>query len=158
MTREVSVPKRGSLAAVAALGVAFVLGAASAAYAGGPLNLRTSNANEGSFAGSWTLWPQGTGHGGFYVSGSVCDNKADGNGVYGQGRVEGYGWAARRGDANGSAAGCGSEGREFYDPQATRVCRAQYQVCVDDFGPDTCGVSQWYYRSGSPCFKPAVLG
>lgn len=128
------------------LGAAFVLGGATAAYAGGALNLKTSNSNEGSFSGSWTIYPSGTGHGGFYVSGSVCDNSNDGNGVYGQGRVDGYGWSAQRGDGNGSAAGCGTENREFYDPQATQVGRGQYQVCVDDVGADTCGVSQWYYR------------
>jgi hypothetical protein len=129
-----------------ALGAAFLLGGASAAYAGGSLNLKTSNNNEGSFSGSWTFLQPGTGHGGFVATGSVCDNKDDGNGVYGQGRVEGYGWDAPRGDGNGAAAGCGWEDREVYDPQATRVSRGQYQVCVDDLGPDTCGVSQWYYR------------
>lgn len=130
----------------AAFGAVFVFGAATAAFAGGPLNLKTSSSNEGSFSGNWTLYPAGTAHGGFYVSGSICDNKNDGNGVYGQGRVEGYSWAAQRSDGNGSSSGCGSEGREFYDSAATRVSRGQYQVCVDDVGSDTCGVSQWYYR------------
>ncbi|GII24097.1 hypothetical protein Pme01_36940 [Planosporangium mesophilum] len=129
-----------------ALGAAFLLGGASAAYAGGSLNLRTSNANEGSFSGSWTFYPAGTGHGGFVVNGNICDNANDGNGVYGQGRAAGYDWAARRGDSNGSSAGCAYENREFYDPQATQVGSGQYQVCVDDLGPDTCGVSQVYYR------------
>jgi hypothetical protein len=128
------------------LGAAVIMGGATAAYAAGPLNLRTSNSNEGSFSGSWQFYPRGTGHGGFYVSGSICDNAADGDGVYGQGRAEGYGWSAHRSDGNGSAGGCGSEGREFYDPQATYVSRGQYQVCVDDVGSDTCGTSQWYYR------------
>jgi hypothetical protein len=137
---------RSKIAVTIALGAVMVVGVASAALAGGPLNLRTSSANEGSFSGNWEFYPAGVGHGGFHVWGSVCDNAADGDGVYSQGRVEGYGWSSTVSDGNGSAAGCGWENREFYDYQATQVSRGQYQVCVDDWGPDTCGVSQWYYR------------
>lgn len=129
---------------VAIAAMAFATGAGTAAFAGGPLNLKTSSANEGSFSGSWA-W-NSSGHRGFVVNGSVCDNKGDGNGVYGQGRVDGYGWAAHRGDSNGSAAGCGTENREFYDSDGSAAGKGQYQVCVDDVGSDTCGTSQWYYR------------
>ena len=112
----------------------------------GTLNLRTSPAHEGDFTGFAEFYAQGTGHGGFHVGGSICDRMQDGNGVYGQGRVEGYGWASPLGDSDGAGPNCAQEDREFYDPQALWVNSGQYQVCVDDFGPDTCGVSQWYYR------------
>ncbi|GHG92065.1 hypothetical protein [Streptomyces lanatus] len=98
------------------------------------------------FTGKYKFNPSSTGHGGFVVQGSVCDLKADGDGVYGQGQVEGYGWSSKRGDANGSASGCGSENREIYDPQAIYVDRGRYQICVDDLGSDTCATQSWKYR------------
>jgi hypothetical protein len=135
-----------SIVATGVAGLAIAAGFGTAAFAGGPLDLKTSNRNEGSFSGSWKLQPQFTLNGGFTVAGSICDNAGDGNGVYGQGRTDGTSWAARRGDGNGSAAGCGTEDRTFSTPGSSRVSRGQYQVCVDDVGSDTCGTSQWYYR------------
>jgi hypothetical protein len=98
------------------------------------------------FTGKYKFNPSGTGHGGFVVSGSICDQDADGDGVYGQGKVEGYDWSAKRGDSNGSADGCGSENREIYDPQAIYVDQGRYRICVDDLGTDTCATSSWKYR------------
>jgi hypothetical protein len=137
---------------VAVLAVALTLGFASTALAAhyryypGSFSLQTSNINEGSFAGQGEFYAQGTSHGGFHVWGNTCDNANDGDTVYSEGRVEGYGWSSDVVDGNGSASGCGWENREFYDYQATWVNRGQYQVCVDDFGSDTCGTTQWYYR------------
>lgn len=135
---------RSKVFAAMALGGAVALGGAATAYAAGSLNLRTSNANEGRFDGSWEFYPQGTGHGGFHVWGWTCDTGNDGNTVYSEGRVEGYGWSSDVTDNYGGS--CAWENREFYDPAANRVGRGQYQVCVDDWGSDTCGTSQWYYR------------
>lgn len=127
------------LLATSGLAAAFVLGFASTAQAlGGPLNL---NNGTGHFSGSWEFYPQGTGHGGLHVWGSVCDDSNDGNGVYGEGRVHGYGWSSNVGDGNGSAAGCGSENREFYDSATVYSSYGWYQVCTDDLGSDTCATS-----------------
>lgn len=128
------------LLVTAGLAGGFLLGFASTAHAlgSGPLYLDNGT---GHFSGNWEFYPQGTGHGGLHVWGSVCDDREDGNGVYGQGRVHGYDWSSKRGDGNGAAAGCGSENREFYDPATTYSSYGYYQVCTDDLGPDTCKVS-----------------
>jgi hypothetical protein len=137
--------------AVGITALALTLGFGASAFGAyykniGSISLRTSNNNEGSFSGNAEFYAQGTSEGGFHVWGNVCDNSAVGNGVYGQGRVEGYGWSSRVSDGNGSQSGCGWDNRYHYDPAATWVNRGQYQVCVDDFGADTCGTTQWYYR------------
>jgi hypothetical protein len=124
---------------VAAAGLLATGFATAAVAVSGSLSLRTSSANEGSFTGTFrlvTLSP-------FRVTGTVCDNRADGNTVYGQARVDGYAWSSKVTDSNGSAAGCGSENRTFKGDDFP--VRGQYQVCVDDIGSDTCGTSQWIY-------------
>lgn len=150
VSKKEVVRARSRTLATALLAATTVLGFAGAASAShykylGSLDLRISG-GQGRFTGQHEFYAQGTGHGGYHVWGSVCDTAEDGNGVYSQGRVEGYGWSSKVSDGNGSQSGCGSENREFYDPQATWVNRGQYRVCVDDLGTDTCEVSQWYYR------------
>ena len=131
---------KAKLMAAAGLAGALALGATSSAYALGSGGLNLNNGT-GTFVGSWAFYPRGTGHGGMHVTGSVCDTKADGNGVYSQGRVDGYGWSSKVGDSNGSAAGCGSENREFYDSDGSLASYGYYQVCTDDVGSDTCAGS-----------------
>ena len=133
-----SKPRR--VTTVVALAAAFIVGFAPAALALGSGSLDLGD-DAMRFQGSWRFYPQGTGHGGLVVSGSVCDTAGDGHGVYGQGKVHGYSWSAKRGDGNGSASGCGSEGREFYDPATVYSSYGWYRICRDDFGPDTCDQS-----------------
>ncbi|MFF7969462.1 hypothetical protein ACFZC3_29470 [Streptomyces sp. NPDC007903] len=61
----------------------------------------------------------------------VCDNEADGNGVYGLliGRKSGS--QVRVGDSNGSATGCGTG---TLNNDSIFVIR----ICEDDLGEDTC--------------------
>ena len=128
---------KAKLMAATGLAGALALGVASSAYALGSGSLNLNNGT-GKFTGNYSFLPAGTQHGGLKVTGSVCDTSNDGNGVYSQGRVHGYDWAARVGDSNGSASGCGSENRVFSDPATTYVSYGYYQVCTDDLGSDTC--------------------
>ena len=86
-------------------------------------------------------------YGGFVVDGYVCDEDADGDGVYGQGRTDGHGYSSKEGDDNGAASGCDWEGREFYSPAVIYVDSGQYQICVNDWGFDTCNESPREYRN-----------
>ncbi|MET8154356.1 hypothetical protein ACIBSW_39510 [Actinoplanes sp. NPDC049668] len=60
---------------------------------------------------------------------TVCDNEADGNGVYAVFEVF-AGPTTRVGDGNGSASGCGTYRAD------NRV--RWFKVCEDDAGDDTC--------------------
>lgn len=115
---------------------ALAFGASALAYGSGSLDLGDDNMR---FKGSYTF--NNTTRGGLKVNGTVCDTKNDGNGVYGQGKILGYAWAAKVGDGNGSASGCGTENRTFYSNDVTYVSYGWYQICTDDLGSDTCDVS-----------------
>ncbi|WP_369169196.1 hypothetical protein AB5J49_15370 [Streptomyces sp. R28] len=141
---------RKTCTAVGAAGLAMALtlagGGSAQADEGQWHNFTLEIPGKAKFNGKYKFNPSGTGNGGYVVSGSVCDLKADGDGVYGQGKTEGYDWSSKRGDANGSKEGCGTEDREFYDYQAIYVDRGKYQLCVDDAGSDTCDTQSWKYR------------
>ncbi|RAO17258.1 hypothetical protein [Micromonospora noduli] len=60
----------------------------------------------------------------------VCDNEADGNGVYAWFYTNYHTYSVKVGDGNGSSAGCGK----------LRWNHGVFQVkiCEDDLGEDTC--------------------
>ncbi len=60
----------------------------------------------------------------------VCDNEADGNGVYAY-FYDKWGGINRVNDGNGSASGCG---RETWDHNGIYAI----EICEDDWGDDTC--------------------
>ncbi|GGQ60900.1 hypothetical protein [Couchioplanes azureus] len=125
---------------VAAIGLgslaALAIGSSAYAYGSGTLDLGDDKMR---FKGSYTF--NGTYRGGMKVSGTVCDTAADGNGVYGQGKILGYAWSSKVSDGNGSASGCGTESRTFSSNDVNFVSYGWYQICTDDWGSDTCDIS-----------------
>ena len=61
---------------------------------------------------------------------TVCDNEADGNGVYAIFNTTYYEYSVKVGDGNGSASGCGT--------LTWGHGVAQIKICEDDYGDDTC--------------------
>jgi hypothetical protein len=115
---------------------ALAFGASAFAYGSGSLDLGNDNMR---FQGSYTF--NNTTRGGLKVTGTVCDTAADGNGVYGQGKILGYAWSSKVSDGNGSSSGCGNEGRTFYSNDTPYVAYGWYQICTNDLGSDTCDPS-----------------
>jgi hypothetical protein len=67
----------------------------------------------------------------------VCDNEADGNGVYGEfWSGDPIGAMVKVGDGNGSAAGCGT--------RTWSHIVHHFYVCEDDLGDDTCNRVNMY--------------
>jgi hypothetical protein len=129
------------VAAVIAATVLTTAGAAFAVTGSGPI--RVSNADvlyNGSIHWNPNSQSVHTGHGAMVVSGYLTDTNCNGDSVYVQAQVAGYGYLGLKENHNG----CGSAHRvwdpatEVYDPAATRVVEGTVRACQDNAFWDTC--------------------
>jgi hypothetical protein len=124
-----------------ALGGLFAIGIAGSAMArSGPGPVVVSNAYV-KFDGSIGWYPNGVNHGGMRVHGLLYDTSCDGNTVYLNGKVSGYGytrlWDKR--DGCGSAPGGTPSNygdKVVFDGAATKVNYGWIKVCRDDLVDD----------------------
>jgi hypothetical protein len=73
--------------------------------------------------------------------GYLHDIKTDGDGVYVQGKVEGFGWSAAHWNRNGNGSSVWEDWLN-YSSGDTQVNYGWVQACVDDsIFTDTCSVS-----------------
>lgn len=138
---------------VAGLVVFLVVGGATGALASHLADKALSASTTGaSFSGNWQWYANGEScgagcMGGWQRWGTLRDtNCADGNGVFDEARVEGYGFSSRY-----YAPQCQSVSLNnvFYDPQATVVTHAEWHICRDRgiLYPDNCSTLKHFTRS-----------
>lgn len=140
-----------------ALMLAFVLlgiGAASANAAGSG-SIPTLSTTGASFtSGSWSFdpWPcnsscYGGTISGFNYSGYLNDTLSDGNSPYVQAKTDGYGYATRIYNKNGSGTSLWAA-QKIYDTNGDPAGSAQVQVCRDRgiLFPDNCVTSATFLR------------
>lgn len=132
--------------ATAAVAAALFVGGMGAAVAGAwhPIEeLRTTGA---AFVnGSYKWEPRGLNHGGFHLRGDASDTtRSDGNNVYVQTKVEGYGWNR----FNGEQGKVVSLNKIVYDGAAQLTKEAWVRMCRDrgSIHPDNCSVTKHYKR------------
>jgi hypothetical protein len=127
---------------VAVAAGALIIGGATAALAVGygqsySYTLSTSGAQ---FVNGYTVfYPDTINHGGMEYRGGVKDTSSDGNSVYVQAKVMGYGWGGRVENFGGNGTTLNMD-RYAYDPSATYVTCGDVEVCTNvSFGSDPCG-------------------
>ncbi len=104
-----------------------------------------------SFSGNWRWYANGEScgsgcYGGWERAGTLKDtNCGDGNNIFDEARVEGYGWSQR---FYGTECGSKYVDNVFYDPQATMVHDAYWHLCRDRgiLYPDNCTAVHHYSR------------
>jgi hypothetical protein len=86
-------------------------------------------------------------HGGMEYRGSLYDTNKEGNNVYVEARVEGYGWGGRV-YGNKDSTTPRSYDYYAYDYQALYVTRGKVHACRDrgTFYADNCQETVWMYR------------
>ena len=141
---------RASLLAFVLLGVG-----ATSAYAAGSGTIPTLSTTGASFtSGSWSFdpWPcnsscYGGTISGFNYSGSLDDTLSDGNSPYIQAQTDGYGYATRIYNKNGSGTSLWV-GQKVYDSNGDPAGTAHVQLCRDrgTFFSDNCVTSTAFLR------------
>lgn len=129
-----------------AIATALFVGGMGAAFAGTWHSIPELNTNGAAFVKGTYMWePRGQNHGGFHLKGSLSDTtKSDGNNVYAQAKVEGYGWnrfAGKQGKAL-------PLDKVVYDGAAQLTKHALLRMCRDrgSIHPDNCSVTKRYQR------------
>ncbi|MFJ4899315.1 hypothetical protein [Streptomyces sp. NPDC088727] len=130
----------------AAVATALFVGGMGTAVAGTWHLIPKLGTNGAAFVKGTYAWePRGQNHGGFHFRGSLTDtSKSDGNNVYVQAKVEGYGWNRFSGK-QGKAVPLD---KVVYDGAAQFTKDAWVRVCRDrgSIHPDNCTVTKHYQR------------
>ncbi|WP_377325984.1 hypothetical protein ACFJIY_12525 [Pimelobacter simplex] len=147
---------RRGVALVGAI-AAFLMAAAAPALAAsmsgsftsswGPTGARFDN-------GTWRFapWPCNgsaqcvSGHSGWNYSGYLRDTAAEGDWVYTQGRIDGYGWASKFEYHGGVAGGGTTAAQKIYSADPAQEGRMQVCRNRDGVLPNDCKQSGWKYR------------
>ncbi|MCZ4499417.1 MAG: hypothetical protein JWQ74_1970 [Marmoricola sp.] len=145
-------------AALVLTAAAFVLAAAApslAASMSGSFSASLGPAGATFDSGTWRFapWPCKSSalcvsktFSGWNYSGYLRDTAKDGDWVYTQGRIDGYGWAPKYEYHGGVAGGGTTAGQKVYASDPAQ--EGQLQVCRNRDGilPNSCSRSAWKYR------------
>lgn len=123
--------------AVSVMTTVVVGGTALSAYArtgNGPITVQNSDVE---YSGQVYWYPNGDNHGGMGLTGRLYDRNANGDPVYLNAQVSGYGFTRIATNSNGKGTYV-TVNKVVYDPQATRVDNGKVRACNSDAFGDTC--------------------
>lgn len=123
-----------STALLAAVVVGGTAVSAMARNGNGPITVQNSDVE---YSGSVYWYPRGSNNGGMGLSGRLYDRNANGDSVYLNAQVSGYGFARVATNTSGKGTSV-AVNKVIYDPQAVLVDNGKVRACNSDFLGDTC--------------------